>query len=101
MVGVLFRRVVCGGVVVSLTAFLRAETTVQRSTVLVAWALVSAVSATVWHFEVVLLAGGVGCRQLGAVTNSVWYADGCTVWHGYLYLLLAVTHTTFFYLLWR
>jgi len=86
---------------VSLTTFLRTETTVQRSTVLVAWALVTAVSAAVWHFEVVLLAGGIGCTQYGVATNGLWTAGGCAVWHAYLYVLLAVTHTAFFYLLWR
>jgi len=85
----------------SLTDVLRRETTVSYADILVAWLLVAAVSAGVWHFEVVLLAGGVGCNDYGVATNGFWTASGCLVWHVYMYLLLAAAHIGYFYLLCR
>lgn len=85
----------------TLKTFLTAETTVQRSTVLVAWALVASVFGAIWHFEVTLASGGITCGDLGGVVNGIWGSSGCLVWHVYLYVLLAVVQITFFYLLWR
>ena len=44
----------------------------------------------VWHTELIFSMHGVSCDDMGLMSNGLWSADACTVFHFWMYLLVGV-----------